>query len=515
MPARKKSSAASEREKLMPRLHVSGICKRFGPTEALRDFSLTIEPGEVHALVGENGAGKSTLVAIVSGAEKPDAGRMEIEGVPYRPEGPLAARRAGLAVVHQELALAPHLCVEDNIMLGVERHRFGLLKHKEQRTIVSHALDFLEHPELQPETIVGRLTSGARQLVEIARALANASRLVILDEPTSSLPLHDAERLFAILDRLKKSGVAVIFISHFLEEIRRVADRYTVLRNGKNVATGQVASTPVSVIVEQMIGRTVGELYPRAPHEMGEEVLQVQGLASPLSAGAVNLTLRRGEVFGLFGLVGAGRTEFLRQLFGLDPVRVNSLQWKQAALKSIDVHKRLQAGMGLLSEDRKHEGLSLQQSLEENLTLSRLQPYLHNGILSWKQRRKATQTWLERFNVTHRKTIQVASQLSGGNQQKLALARLFHQNAELLLLDEPTKGVDIGSKQEIYRSVSQAAAAGKTLIIVSSYLPELLGICDTLAVMARGQMSAKRPVDQWRPQEIMTLATASQDRNLN
>lgn len=490
------------------------MSKRFGATEALRDFSITIETGEVHALVGENGAGKSTLVSILSGAERPDAGQMQIDGVPYIPENPSAARRAGLAVVHQELALAPHLSVEDNIMLGVERHRYLWLNRSQQRAVVRKALDFLEHSELQPETMVGRLTTGARQLVEIARALANASRLVILDEPTSSLPLHDAERLFTIVDRLKKNGVAVIFISHFLEEIRRVADRYTVLRNGKNVATGKVTATPVRAMVEQMIGRTVEDLYPRTPHEIGEEVLQAQGLASPTSESAINLTVRRGEVLGLFGLVGAGRTELLRQLFGLDPTSASSLRWKHSSLEGSDVHERLHSGMGLLSEDRKHEGLSLQQSLEENLTLSCLKPYLRNGILSWKQRGKATQMWLDRFNVIHRTTGQSASELSGGNQQKLALARLFHQNAELLLLDEPTKGIDIGSKQEVYRLIGQAAGEGKSLIIVSSYLPELLGICDTLAVMARGQVSPKRPVEQWTPQEIMTLATTSQDRTI-
>jgi ribose transport system ATP-binding protein len=270
-----------------------------------------------------------------------------------------------------------------------------------------------------------------------------------------------------------------------------------------------VKETTTQTMIEQMIGRPVGELYPKVPHELGEEVFIVRALQGMPLPVEVSMTLKRGEIFGLFGLIGAGRTETLRRLFGLEPASVESLLWNNRSLAQYDTHRRLGAGLGLLSEDRKNEGLSVNQSLEENLTLSRLDPYLKQGWLSWSKRRAATNDWLTRFNVRHRSTVQRASELSGGNQQKLALARLFHQGAELLLLDEPTKGVDIGSKQEIYRLIGEQAAAGKTFIIVSIYLPELFGICDTLAVMVRGKLTPKREITQITYQEAMTLATAT------
>jgi ribose transport system ATP-binding protein len=471
--------------------------------------SLTVEPGEVHALVGENGAGKSTLVKILSGAITPDIGNLLLDGTTFQPTDPLVARQAGVAMVYQELALAPHLSVEDNIMLGRELHRYGWLRRNQQREKVTEALKVLDHPELNPSTLVGSLTPGTRQLVELARALAGDARVVILDEPTSSLTHDDTQRLFTIIERLKSRGVSIIYISHFLDEVQRIADRYTVLRNGESVASGEVKGTPLQVIIEQMIGRPMGELYPRVPHELGKEVFQVKHLVGQPLPKEVSFRLRRGEIMGVFGLVGAGRTETLRGIFGLEPASLHTLQWKSRSLAKDDTHNRLRAGLGMLSEDRKHEGLSVHQSLEENMTLSRLEPYVKRGWLSWSKRREATHDWLTKFNVKHRSVEQHASELSGGNQQKLALARLFHQGAELLLLDEPTKGVDIGSKQEIYRLIGEQAAMGKTFIVVSSYLPELFGICDTLAVMVRGKLSSKREIKNFTYEEAMSLATAT------
>lgn len=491
------------------RLELQKISKRFGPTQALRDVSLTIGSGRVHALVGENGAGKSTLVKILSGALQPDTGSMLLEGSLFQPVDPHIARRAGVAMVYQELALAPHLSIEDNIMLGQELHRYGWLLRSKQQAKVKQALMVLDHPDLDPQTLVRSLSPGTKQLVELARALAANARVVILDEPTSSLTHDDTERLYQIIARLKNRGVSIIFISHFLDEVQRVADDYTVLRNGESVASGPVKGTAIQTIIEQMIGRPLGELYPRIPHELGEEIFRVEELQGTPLPEKVSLTLRRGEICGIFGLVGAGRTETLRSLFGLDPATVKILQWNNRSLTHDDTRSRLRAGLGLLSEDRKHEGLSLTQNLEENITLSRLDPYMMRGWLSWSKRSAATDDWLKRFNVRHQSTTQLSLELSGGNQQKLAMARLFHQGAELLLLDEPTKGVDIGSKQEIYRLIGEQAAAGKTFVIVSSYLPELFGICDTLTVMVRGKLTPKREISQMNYQEAMSLATAT------
>ncbi len=485
-----------------PRLQLSAISKRFGATQALHEVALAVQPGQALALVGENGAGKSTLMNILSGGLQPDSGSMQLNGHTFAPRNPLDARKAGVAMVHQELALAPHLSVEDNIMLGAEQQWFGWICRNEQRITVMNVLGMLEHPDIHPDAKVGDLSPTARQLVELARALVGDPQVIIFDEPTSSLTQQDTERLFGIINRLKSRGVSIIYISHFLDEVRRIADRFVVLRNGESVAEGVVAETPNEKIIEQMIGRSVGELYPRIPHTLGEVCLEVQ---SP----TVNFTVQRGEIMGIFGLVGAGRTETLRELFGLDADAWNQLKWKSQSLLKHDCHSRLRAGVGLLSEDRKHEGLMLDQSLEENLTLSELRPYTSGGRLSWSARRASTLDWLSRLQVKQQHCTQRARELSGGNQQKLALARLFHQQADLLLLDEPTKGVDIGSKQFIYRLIGEQAAAGKSIIIVSSYLPELMGVCDTIAVMVRGMLTPKYPVNDISEQEAMSFATAS------
>ena len=490
-----------------PRLAMRRIDKRFGSTHALRGVSLEVARGEVHALVGENGAGKSTLMKVLSGAERPEAGLMELDGRPYQPAGPQQARLQGVAMIYQELALAPHLDVETNVMLGLEEQRWGFVRSRFQRQRVREALRLLRHPEIRPETPVYRLSPGAAQLVEVARALVVDARVIVFDEPTSSLTRRDTEHLFELIRRLQGRGVSVIYISHFLEEVQRTADRYTVLRDGQTVATGAVAGTPQEVIIEQMVGRSLHELYPRVPHTIGEPVLEVRGLAGRPAPAAVDLTLHRGEILGVFGLVGAGRTETLRVLFGLEPAVAGEVAVHGRRAARATPRGRIAEGMGLLSEDRKREGLALSQSLADNLTYSRLGPYVRAGFLSLGQRRAAVRSWLERLRVRFRDPEQKVAELSGGNQQKVALARLLHQQADILLLDEPTRGVDVGSKAEIYRLVGELAGQGKAILFVSSYLPELLGVCDRLAVMARGRLSACRPVADWTPEALMAFAT--------
>jgi ribose transport system ATP-binding protein len=490
-----------------PRLHMEHIHKRFGPTQALAGVSLAVSPGEVHALVGENGAGKSTLMKILSGAERPDAGSMHLDGAPYQPRGPHEARLRGVAMIYQELALAPHLDVESNVMLGLEDHVLGFVRHGRQRQRVRDALALLAHPEIRPETPVARLSPGACQLVEVARALVGAARVIVFDEPTSSLTHADAEHLFALIARLRGRGVAVVYISHFLEEVQRVADRYTVLRDGRSVATGPVAGTPPAAIIEQMVGRSLRELYPTLPHTIGEPVLTVRRLAGRPLPAAVDLTLHRGEILGVFGLVGAGRTETLRGLFGLEPVSADELNVFACAGAHATPARRIAQGVGLLSEDRKHEGLALRQSVADNLTGSWLRRYAPWGWLRLGQRRRAVADWLARLRVVCRGPEQPVAELSGGNQQKVALARLLHQRADVLLLDEPTRGVDVGSKAEIYRLIGELAQQGKAILFVSSYVPELLGVCDRVAVMARGRLSAALPAAEWTPERVMAWAT--------
>jgi ribose transport system ATP-binding protein len=490
---------------------MTGVHKRFGPTLALRGVDLELRPGEVHALVGENGAGKSTLMKILSGAERPDAGVLMLDGEPYAPAGPQDARRRGVAMIYQELTLAPHLSVEANVMLGLEETRFGFLRHHRHQERVREALAVLRHEEIHPDAPVAGLSTGAQQLVEIARALVTDVRLLVLDEPTSSLTQEDARRLFALVRRLRDRGVTVVYISHFLEEVRAVADRFTVLRDGRAVGGGAVAEFETEHIIELMVGRSLTEQFPRVPHQIGAPLLELHDLAGERLPRGVSLTLHRGEILGLAGIVGAGRTELLRAIFGLDPVRrgeiiVHAIHGKERATGP---GRRIAQGLGLLSEDRKLEGLALDRSIADNLTYSRLRPYASMGWLNLRQRQRAVLAWLKRLGVRCAGPEQAVGELSGGNQQKVALGRLLHQEADVLLLDEPTRGVDVGSKAEIYRLVGELAARGKGVLFVSSYLPELLGTCDTLAVMARGRLSPIRPAHQWNPEQIMAYASAA------
>jgi ribose transport system ATP-binding protein len=484
-----------------------GVTKSFGASRALDGVSLALAAGEVHALVGENGAGKSTLMKVLSGAYRPDSGSMTLAGSAYVPKSPRDARQRGVAMIYQELALAPHLTVEANVMLGQERVVAGLVRAREHRRLVAQALDLLEHPDIRTEAVVGGLSVGAQQLVEVARALVSNARVIIFDEPTSSLAERDAARLFGVIERLRARGLAVVYISHFLEEVRRVATRYTVLRDGRSVASGLIAGTSMATIIAQMVGRDLGELFPRVPHEPGEPVLELQTLAGRELPRKANLTVRRGEILGIAGLVGAGRTELLRAVFGLDAVRSGQVVVRGVSSVRANPGTRIAQGLGLLSEDRKGEGLALARSVEDNLTYSALAGHARWGWLNLRKRRAEAARWMSRLRVKAAGPGQDVGSLSGGNQQKVAIARLLHQQADVLLLDEPTRGIDVGSKAEIYRLIGELAAQGKAVVMVSSYLPELFGICDRLAVMTRGVLSEPRPVSAWTEHAVMEVAT--------
>jgi len=488
------------------------VSKSFGATRALDGVSLTLEAGEVRALIGENGAGKSTLMKILSGAIQPDRGSMNLGGAPYAPRGPREALSRGVAMIYQELALAPHLSVEANVMLGQERARFGVVDRREHRRIVTEALGLLDHPDIRPEARVDRLGVGAQQLVEVARALVSSARVIVFDEPTSSLSEGDAQRLFLIIDRLRKRGLAIIYISHFLEEVRRVAQTYTVLRDGRAVADGKLAGTEMKLIINQMVGRDLDELFPHVPHEAGEPILVLDEVCARKTANPASLVLRRGEILGIAGLVGAGRTTLLRALFGLGPVVSGRICIKAFEGGYATPGTRIAQGAGFLSEDRKGEGLALDRSIEDNVTLSSLERHARHGWLRLNERRTEVDKWLKRLSVSATGPTQSVSGLSGGNQQKVALGRLLHQQADVLLLDEPTRGIDVGSKAEIYRVIGELAAAGKAILVVSSYLPELFGICDRIAVMARGTLCAARPTSEWTEHEVMEVATQAESR---
>ncbi|HEY7514659.1 MAG TPA: sugar ABC transporter ATP-binding protein, partial [Vicinamibacteria bacterium] len=469
---------------------------------------LTVAPGEVVALVGENGAGKSTLMAVLAGALAPDAGTMTLDGAPYAPRDPAEGRRAGIAMIYQELSLAPHLPVMDNVLLGREPTRGGLLDRERMRQVTRDALAQLRHPDISPDAIVSELSPAAQQLVEIARALAVGCRVLVLDEPTSSLSGEDARRLFEQVASLKRRGHAIVYISHFLEEVKQVADRFTVLRDGRNVGEGPVAETRTEDIVSLMVGRRVDELFPRSRREPGEALLELSSFAS-----GADLTVRRGEIVGIAGLLGAGRTRLLRSIFGLEPVLHGRVR-VAAFVGPASPVTRWKQGMGFLSEDRKGEGLALGLSVADNLTLSKLSGLGPAGTVAPRSQQAAARRWIDRLGIRCRTPEQPAAELSGGNQQKVALARLLHHDVDVLVLDEPTRGIDVASKAEIYALVDDLVSGRegrkRAVLMVSSYLPELLGIADRVAVMHRGRLSAARPVAELDEHRLMLEATGAE-----
>lgn len=516
---------------MTPRLEMSGVRKAFGATHALRGVTLSVAPGEALALIGENGAGKSTLMKILSGAYQPGAGSITLDGQPFRPANPLHARECGIAMIYQELNLAPHLSVEENILLGEEPARFGWLDRAKRRDLARRALEPLHHADLPLAAPVNTLPIAQQQLVEIARALVRDPKVLIMDEPTSSLTQVDTERLFAVIERLRARGVSVIYISHFLEECQRVCQRYTVLRDGETVGSGEMATARVPDIIRLMVGREMKDIYPRTPHELGAPVLELKALAGRAKPRRVSLQLRAGEIFGLAGLIGAGRTETARTIFGLDELSAGEVlvcssrreealtgnselgtqnselsQSPRTSSPARTASESLRAGLGLLSENRKEEGLMLNRSLADNLTVTHLGPFARFGLLSARHQHAATREWMTRLDVRARGPEQPIGELSGGNQQKIALGRLLHHDARILLLDEPTRGIDVGSKAHIYRLIGELAVQGKAVLFISSYLPELLGVCDTIGVMCRGELVATRPAAEWTEHEIIAAA---------
>ncbi len=485
-----------------PRLSMSNISKRFGATRALRNVDLEVFPGEVLALVGENGAGKSTLMKVLSGAHQPDSGEMLVAGKAFRPRNPMAARRFGVAMIYQELSLAPHLSVMENILLGIEPTTGPFVRWSEIYGRARAALDEIGLTDVDPKTKVRDLSLAQQQMVEIARAISLNCQVLVLDEPTSSLAREDIEQLFILINRLKERGIAIVYISHFLEEVKEISDRITVLRDGESVGSHRTSEMQPDDIVTLMVGRDVDDLYPRSCRDHdGEVVLDVSELSGVLKPRSAAVKVRRGQVVGIAGLVGAGRTELIRAIFGLDRVKTGEIK---IAGVSGSAHPacRWQAGVGMVSEDRKNEGLALNLSIAENITLPKLDRLGWGRFIFPSRQRKASQCWIEKVEVKCAGPGQLVSSLSGGNQQKVVLAKWLQQNAEVLIFDEPTRGIDVGAKQEIYQLMSRLAANGTSIIMISSELPEVLGMSDRILVMHEGRITG----------EITDMASATQER---
>ena len=502
-------------------LRLRSIAKRFGATIALDGVDLEVAPGEVHALIGENGAGKSTLMNVLSGVLAPDSGSMAIGGQPYAPRGPADARARGIAHIHQELALCAHLSVAENILLGVEPSRGGYLRRDAMNERAAALLADFGRSEIDPRTRVGALSLADRQVIEICRALARDARILLMDEPTSSLQRADVTRLFETIVRLRDRGIAIVYISHFLEEVREIASRFTVLRDGRSISSGGLASVDDRELIAMMVGEA--QTRTSVPHRQlpaaaaqrnvaetllsvhPQVLLEVENLASPPRLRAASFSLHRGEVLGIAGLVGSGRSDLIRALFGLQRA-TGVVRLRGQELHVLRSARQIQNGFGYLSEDRKGEGLALQLPIADNVTISRLGSCSRGGWIDRGQQNRQTEEVMQRLRIKAPGPRGVVGRLSGGNQQKVALARLLHQDPDILLLDEPARGIDIGSKADIDREIARLASEGKGIVMVSSYLPELLTVCHSIAVMTRGRLSPARPASEWTSDSILETA---------
>ena len=491
-----------------PLLAVRGVKKSFPGVQALCGVDLTLQRGEVLALLGENGAGKSTLMRIIGGAQRPDAGTLEIEGRPVRFSSPQEARRAGIAVIYQEFNLVPALTAAENIFLGQEPGRFGFIDRGSERRRAAELLARLG-VTLDLDTRCDRISIAQQQLVEIARALASDARLLIMDEPTAALSSHESERLFAIIAELKARGLGIIYISHRLEEVSRIADRVSVMRDGANVAERPIAEITRSQMIEFMVGRELKEEFPKRSVVIGGVLLTVRDLSRPPMVNDFMLRLRAGELVAVTGLVGSGRTEAARLIFGADRRAAGEIRRGRRPVKVRGPRDAIAAGIGLLPEDRKLQGLILQHSVKLNFALPNLSWISSFGFIRRRRELRYLRRYIDSLRIKIPDHDEPVGNLSGGNQQKVVLAKWLARDCEVLIFDEPTRGVDVGAKVEIYQLMNELLARGKAILMISSEIPEVIGMADRILVMRDGRITGEiNDVSTTSPQEIMELAVA-------
>jgi len=495
-------------------LRLENITKHYGATTALDNVNFDLKTGEVHALMGENGAGKSTLIKILAGNIDRDEGRIFVEGHEISIKSPHDATRHGIAIIHQELNTVPEMTVAENLHLGQERRgRFGLLARRQMLVRTRQALDVIHAHNIDPAQKLKSLSIGQQQMVEIARAVGEQARILVLDEPTAALSRNEAQELYHLIKRMRGEGVGMIYISHRMEEIWQLADRITVLRDGRHISTGSVSQLSETQVVSMMVGRGIGALYAHEKRKPISVFVEIKGLCgdggrnSGKKIGPVDLQLQAGEVVALTGLIGSGRTELARLIFGADRrldgrVIINGLESRPHS-----PYHAIRDGIGMVPEDRKSQGLFLDHTVHDNIMISALKSYATLGFIWKKKARLAALAQMEKLHLRVSALNLSAQALSGGNQQKLALARWLLCDSKLLILDEPTRGVDIGAKREIYELIDKLACQGKAILIVSSDLPEAIGISDRLLVMREGKIVAELSSAKTSEEEVMFHAT--------
>jgi ribose transport system ATP-binding protein len=490
-----------------PRLSVRDITKSFSGNTVLTGVNLDIYPGELVALLGENGAGKSTFSSILAGLLQPDAGTMQWEGEPYAPDRPGEAIDTGIVLIHQEMRLLPDLTIAENVFVGRLPNRGGFIDREEMNRRAAEQLHRLGL-DIAPTTLVRTLRVAAQQQVEIAKALTLNANLLILDEPTAALGGEETERLFAQIDQLRKQGVSFIYISHRLEEIARIADRVAVLRDGHLVATHETAQVPVHVLLEGMVGRSVDRIFPKTEKPAEKEVLRVEKLSAPDgSFKEVSFGVHAGEIFGIAGIVGAGRTELVRAITGADPISSGSIAIEGRPVQIKSPSDAIKAGLVLVPEDRKAQGVVLSHSVATNLALGNFDRLANNGFISPRQVDTFAGGAIKRLGVKG-KADQLVRYLSGGNQQKVIIARWISRGPKVFILDEPTRGIDMGARAAIYETITDLAKSGMAVVVVSSDLEEVMGLSHRILVLARGLNQGILERDQISNVAIMKLATA-------
>ncbi|QDV51878.1 sugar ABC transporter ATP-binding protein [Gimesia fumaroli] len=496
-----------------PLLEVQKITKQFPGVKALSQVSLTLGHGEVLAVIGENGAGKSTLMKILAGVQPPDSGNLLIDGKRISNSNVEDALDCGIALIHQELNLCENLDIAANIFLGREPNSAGVIRQK-QTYLESEKLLKRVGLNVSPHTLVGNLTVGQQQMVEIAKALSINARILIMDEPTSSLSLHESEALFSVIRELKAQGVSIIYISHRLGEVNDLADRVVVLRDGENAGDLDRDSISHEQMVQLMVGRNVSQFFTHTPHQPGEVILEVKDLRTPVNpTHEINFSLKKNEIVGIAGLVGAGRTELMQVLFGIDAPQGGAIFVNGQETRIHSPRDAIQAGLALVPEDRKLQGLVLEMAVRENMSLASLsRDRKLLGMINFSKERDISEEMIAAMKIKTPSDHQIVQFLSGGNQQKVVLGKWLAMKPKVLLLDEPTRGVDVGAKEEIYNLMNELASTGMAVLFVSSDLEEIRGISDRVLVMHEGRLTGELSRDKLSEEAIMQLATGQTDK---